>query len=100
MKREDLLNFLLDSRLDHVAKLSDYDLSELNNHMDLNSAFTKLEDYVEEINIPIEQKNKLSNMIFDFESSIASEFLTFNIKYYKSGFSDAVNLIFDAKEFK
>ncbi len=39
-------------------------------------------------------------MIFKLEGSISDEFEYFNIKYYKQGFSDAVNLIFDAKEYK
>lgn len=39
-------------------------------------------------------------MIFCLEENIADEFEDFNIKYYNQDFSDAINLIFDTKEYK
>ena len=39
-------------------------------------------------------------MLFDFEGNISEQFAYFNEKYYKYGFSDAVNIIFDSLEYK
>ena len=100
MNRKNMLDFILDARLEDVGKLSDYDLKFFTQKIDESKTFESVMQYAENLILPIGTKNKLSDMIFKLEGSISDEFEYFNIKYYKQGFSDAVNLIFDAKEYK
>ena len=100
MDRKNMLDFMLDCRLEEVAKLSDYDLEFMNQKIDEDESFDEVMEYIENLILPIEIKNKLSDMVLHLEEGISDQFAYFNLKYYKAGFSDAVNLIFDAREFK
>ena len=100
MDRKTMLDLVLDTRLENVEEMSQYDLQILSRKMDESKPFEKVMNYIEDLNIPNEIKLELSNMIFDLEGSISTEFEYFNSKYYKLGFADAVNIIFDAKEYK
>lgn len=100
MDRKNMLDFMLDSRLEEVAKLSDYDLEFMSQKIDENKSVEEVMKYIENLVLPLEIKNKLSDMVLNLEEGISEEFAYFNLKYYKYGFSDAVNLIFDAKEYK
>ena len=100
MDRKNMLDFMIDSRMEDVARLSDYDLEFMNQKIDENKSLEDVMDYIETLELPIEIKNKLSDMVLSIEEGISEQFAYFNVKYYKYGFSDAVNLIFDAKEYK
>ena len=100
MDRKTMLDFMIDSRMDTIARLSDYDLEFMKQKIDENKSFDEVMKYIENLKLPIKIKNELSNMVYNLESSISDQFAYFNVKYYKYGFSDAVNIIFDAKELK
>lgn len=100
MDRKNMLDFVLDSRMEDVAKLSEYDLEFMKQKIDEDHSFDNIMNYVESLNLSAEIKNALSDMLFDFEGNISEQFAYFNEKYYKYGFSDAVNIIFDALEYE
>lgn len=100
MDRKTMLDFWIDARMEEICLLSEYDLNYLTQKMDESKPFARIMDYIENLKIPSKTKKELSDMVFEMEGSISSEFEYFNIKYYKHGFSDAVNLIYDAKEYK
>lgn len=100
MKRKNMLDFLLDARMSELGELSDYDLKYVTRKIDENKPFEKLMNYVENLSLPSNEKYKLSDMIFELEASISNEFTKYNFRYYKLGVSDAVNLLFDSKEYK
>ena len=100
MDRKTMLDLVLDTRLENVEEISHYDLQILSRKMDKGKPFKKVMNYIEYLNISDEIRVELSNMIFDLEGSISTDFEYFNTKYYKLGFSDVINIIFDAKEYK
>lgn len=100
MDRKNMLEFMLNTRLEEVAILTEYDLIELNTYMKDSEIFEETQIFINSLPLPIELRNKLSDMLFEVESSGSETLGYYNIKYYKAGFSDAVNLIFDAKENK
>ena len=100
MDRKTMLDLVLDARLENVEEMSKYDLQILSRKMDESKPFERIMNYIDNLDIPTDICVELSNMIFDLEGSISTEFEHFNSKYYKLGFADAVNIIFDAKEYK
>lgn len=100
MDRKNMLDLILDTRLENVDEMSKYDLKILTQKMDESRPFSVLMDYIENLEIPDDIRVELSNKIFEWEGNISTEFEYFTNKYYKLGFSDAVNIIFDAKEYK
>ena len=72
----------------------------LNENKIETNTYKEAQNIVGNLPIPLEDRRHLSELIFDIDSVNSDEFGNFNVKYYRAGFCDAVNLIFDAKEFK
>ena len=53
MNRKNMLDFILDARLEDVGKLSDYDLKFLTQKIDESKTFESVMQYVENLILPI-----------------------------------------------
>lgn len=92
MDKQNMLDFLFDMRVNDVATTNE----EENKLMKIsNEHFDKLLDFLKE-NLSDEKYHFVENLFDDVYGNLMLEIGATNEKYYKSGFSDAIELIIDS----
>lgn len=100
MDRYTMLDVIFESRINEIALVNDEEHSKMMKDVHKEIDFKSYDNFVNSLPLQESDKEKLIDMVNDMEFVTNYAFGVINEKYYKAGFSDAVNIIFDSLEQK
>ncbi len=100
MDRKTMLDVIFDSRIDEIALVNEEEYCKMKKDIKEKIDYHSFKKFVCSLSLSKADKDRLIAMAEEFESVTNYAFGVINEKYYKAGFSDAVNLIFDSLEQK
>ena len=100
MDRKNMLDVVLEARIDEISAIGKAQFEKMHKETKNKLNMKSVEKFIENLPLQKSDSDKLIDMLYELEFISTSEFGYVTEKYYKAGFSDAVNIIFNAFEYE